>query len=85
MRLFAAAALVLATNTAVAMQAGPDRPEKTADTADKIVCKRFVETGSLVKSYRTCKTKGEWQRERDGLRALGASTSCRATGAGGSC
>lgn len=42
-------------------------PHKEADSAagkpDKIVCKRLVETGSLVRGAKTCKTRTEWDRD----------------------
>ena len=69
-RTFAAVLLAgtLAT-TALAAPAARDEAEKASDSQDKIICKRFVETGSLVKGYRTCKSKRDWERERDALRA----------------
>jgi hypothetical protein len=59
--------------------------EKAADSKDRVVCKRFLRTGSLVDGYRTCKTKGEWERERDNLRSLSSSSSCRNAANGGPC
>jgi hypothetical protein len=44
---------------------------------DRIVCRRFLRTGSLVDSYRTCKTNREWQREHENLQRLSVSNSCR--------
>lgn len=62
------------------------KPTPSADARDKIVCKRFVETGSLVKSYKTCKTNAEWQQERANVRQnLDVSNSCRALANGGAC
>lgn len=68
---------------AIAVVAGPamaakekDAPEKSADARDKMVCKRFLETGSLVKGHRVCKTKAEWERERENLQELNARASC---------
>lgn len=58
---------------AVASQTKPgrasDAPEAAADKQEKLICKRFIETGSLVKGYRTCKSKREWERERENIRA----------------
>jgi len=62
-----------------------DAPESAAGARDKIVCKRFVKTGSLVDGYRTCKTKWEWERERENVSQLSVSDSCRNRGTGGSC
>ena len=51
-----------------------------------MVCKRFLETGSLVKSYKTCKTNAEWERERANIRQNNdRSNSCRIAGEGGAC
>jgi hypothetical protein len=57
-----------ATGTAPAKPA-PKREvaERSADKYDKVICKKFVETGSLVRGYRECKTKWEWERERDAI------------------
>lgn len=80
---FAGAFLVSATGQAAPTSA--DSSERAADPRDKVVCKRFVRTGSLADSYRTCKTKWEWERERENLRQLNAANSCRATAEAGSC
>lgn len=46
--------------------------------SEKIVCKRFIETGSLVKGRRECKSEADWQRERDLARQRGDGvSSCR--------
>ncbi|MDO6413297.1 hypothetical protein Q4F19_02780 [Sphingomonas sp. BIUV-7] len=61
--------------------------EKSADATDKVICKKFLETGSLVKGYRVCKTKAEWQQGRDDVRKTMTMTgqmSC-ASGNGGAC
>ena len=79
-----AASLLLLHAAAPAAQAGRnDAGERAADARDKIVCKRFVETGSLVRGYRTCKTKWEWERERENLRQFNVSDSCRDRANGG--
>jgi hypothetical protein len=62
------------------------KPTPSADARDKIVCKRFVETGSLVKSYKTCKSNADWERERANIRQNNdRSNSCRIAGEGGAC
>jgi hypothetical protein len=71
-----------------AIASGPqsDTRERADDPPDKRICKRFLETGSLVRGYRVCKTKSEWERERDNLRQGGtAAASCRSMGQTGSC
>jgi periplasmic protein TonB len=35
---------------------------RTADP-DKVICKKFTKTGSLVQSTRTCKTRREWAKQ----------------------
>ena len=39
-----------------------DKPETVSSKPDKVVCKRLVETGSLVRGAKTCKTRAEWDR-----------------------
>jgi hypothetical protein len=63
----------------------PGEAEKASDPAEKVICKRFNETGSLVKSTRVCKTKADWERERDALRAQNTGASCGNAGSTGSC
>jgi len=46
------------------------------DGRDRITCRRFLRTGSLVDSYRTCKTNREWQREHENIQHLSVSDSC---------
>jgi hypothetical protein len=69
--------------------AGPgvdaDRPEVASDAGDRVICKRFAKTGSLVASYKDCKTKREWQREREARQQLSVVDSCAARGNGGAC
>lgn len=73
-----AAACILAASTAAGAAPQPaDAPEQPADPNEKIVCKTFTRIGTLASRYRTCKTKGEWQRERDNLRQVNISDSCR--------
>jgi hypothetical protein len=80
---FVAYSLMVTTATATAASAAtstaPKREvaEKAADGQEKMICKRFLETGSLVKGYRTCKTKRDWERERDAIRMHnGGGNSC---------
>jgi hypothetical protein len=81
--MLATAALASALSvTAAAAPTVQDKAEKSSDPQDKIICKRFVETGSLVKAQRTCKSKRDWERERDAIRTLGnPSGSCGQAGA----
>lgn len=61
-------------------------PKKGAKSPDTMICRRFAETGSLVSTYKTCKTKREWDMERENLRMSGPGVdSCRNTANGGPC
>ena len=43
--------------------AGPVAAAGTkADDPDRLICKRFQETGSLVRSQKKCFTKAEWDQ-----------------------
>lgn len=77
-----ASCLIGGTAVQAAPRAGVDAPEKAAGNPDKVVCKRFVKIGSLVDGYRTCKTKGEWERERDNLRQVNWSNPCKSAESG---
>jgi hypothetical protein len=59
-----------------APRAGVNAGETAAGQPDKIVCKRFTRIGSLVDGYRTCKTKKEWERERENVRTINWSSPC---------
>jgi hypothetical protein len=83
-RSLAFASMLLITASAVAAPK-TDAAEKAADDRDKVICKRFLETGSLVRGYKTCKTKWEWERERENLRSVNVSDSCANRGSGGPC
>ena len=79
-----ASALLVAQATSGAPRR--DATESAADPQEKMICKRFAETGSLVGSYRICKTKREWERERDNIRAGGPGIdSCANRANGGPC
>ena len=75
-RLVLASMIAVAAASAVAAPAKRETGERSADGQEKVICKRFAETGSLVKTYRTCKTKREWERERDAIRAARGGNSC---------
>ena len=68
--------LLSATAANAAPRQGVDAAEKPAGNPDKVVCKRFVRIGSLVDGYRTCKTKKEWERERDNVRTVNWTNPC---------
>jgi hypothetical protein len=86
MRFFLAAALFLpVVGSAAAAPPQKDVGEKSADPGSKVICKKFLETGSLVRGYRVCKTKTEWQRDRDLIRQSTATTSCQNAAMGSPC
>jgi hypothetical protein len=66
-----------------AARAGVNAGETAAGKPDKIVCKRFTRIGSLVDGYRTCKTKKEWERERENVRTINWSSPCNQGNSGG--
>ena len=88
LRPFAALLLVVAV-PAVANAKPPRDPadlgEKASDDKDKMICKRFLETGSLISSHRTCKPKREWERSRANTGTLNAVNSCAISSEGLGC
>jgi hypothetical protein len=77
-----ACAVICAAPAQAAPRKGVDAPETAAGNPDKVVCKRFTQIGSLVASYRTCKTKREWERERENLRQINYSSPCKSAESG---
>lgn len=83
---FAAVVLALSATAALSAPGTNEAGEKASDSGDKVICKRFVRTGSLVDGTRECKTKREWERERNTMRAPSSEiSSCRNSGNGGPC
>ena len=81
------AAALIAVSTLSHAQA-PRRTSSTeaAGPSDEIICRRFLRTGTLADYYRTCKTRGEWDRERRNVRqGLNVANSCRLVGGGIGC
>ncbi|QJU59657.1 hypothetical protein HL653_19555 [Sphingomonas sp. AP4-R1] len=67
-----------------------DKPEKAGDAGDRMICKKFIETGSLVKGKRVCMTKAGWERQRltvqgNVARGLGQSVACASMASGITC
>lgn len=87
MQLFAKHFLaVLAAAQGVTAQAqSSGTPHRPTEPRDRITCRRFVRTGSLINGYRSCKSNREWAREHDNIRLPAATSSCRSQGEGGSC
>jgi hypothetical protein len=40
----------------------------SAEPANKVICKKFVETGSLVRKKKICRTRADWNKESSALR-----------------
>jgi len=70
---------VMAASLSLAGTAAADTPAKTVATPDdsgvgdqRIICKKHLETGSLVKRVKKCFTKAEWdliaEREQVGFK-----------------
>ena len=80
--LFAFTAITAAASAAYAVPPGGCTSAK-ADQRDRVICRRFIRTGSLVDGYRTCKTRAEWDREHENVQHFSVSDSCRDRGNGG--
>lgn len=76
--IFAAASALAAATAAHALP--PTTGTSAAGPRDRIICRRYVRTGSLVDGYRTCKTRAEWDREQENVRQFGLSDACRLRG-----
>lgn len=59
-----ATSLLLALAAATQPVSSQVAPSTAGTTRDKLVCKRFSETGSLVKKRKVCHTKAQWGRLR---------------------
>jgi hypothetical protein len=62
-----------------------DQGERSAEDRSRVICKKFPETGSLVKTYRVCKTKAEWELGRDRVREGMSNNPASCRSAGGAC
>ena len=70
-----------------AAHAGPPaQPAKHgAIDPEKMTCKRFIRTGSLIDGYRICKKNKEWNADVDTARQVGESIIKNQCGHDGSC
>ena len=67
-------------------QVKPQKVELAGDPGDKVICKKFMETGSLVRGTRVCKPKRDWERSRDEMRANMTTTNgCKSLDNTGGC
>ena len=84
--IFTVAALVSAATAVYATPPATGTPAKADNPRDRIVCRTYLDTGSLVRSTRSCKTRREWDAEAANLRAASSSSdSCRNEANGGQC
>jgi hypothetical protein len=63
--------LTLALMADAATAAPPVVAAKPADPMDKVTCRRELETGSLVKARKDCRTRREWNRRSEAAQAEG--------------
>jgi hypothetical protein len=66
---FLFSAVLVGSLASAAVAASKENSARTVDKADKVICRRYVEIGSLVKGIRICKTKREWDLEHENVRA----------------
>jgi hypothetical protein len=78
--IFTIAASLVAATSAQAVSSPAGTSTRAADPRDRIICRRYLRTGSLADTYRTCKTRGEWDREQENIRQLSVSDTCRMRG-----
>lgn len=45
--------------------------ETKETSSGKMICKKFVDTGSLVKGRKICKTSSQWEKERQRAQQTG--------------
>ena len=69
--------------SAAAPKAESDRPEAAADKQDRVICKSFPVIGSLVATTKECKTKRQWEAERNNLTQRNPFGSCAGSGGAG--
>jgi hypothetical protein len=79
--LFAVASAFAAATAAHAVPPPAGTSARSVDARDRIICRRYLRTGSLVDGYRTCKTRAEWDREQENVRQLSVTDSCATRGA----
>jgi hypothetical protein len=84
--IFTVATLLSAATAVYAVPPARGTPAKSDNPRERIVCRTFLDTGSLVRSTRTCKTRREWDADAANLRAASStSDSCRNEANGGQC
>lgn len=69
LRAFSICGLLLLSAPAFAETTTAAAPAQTSEAKkEKLICRREVETGSLVKAKKTCFTKSEWDKIGDAAR-----------------
>ena len=90
-RLMMAATVAAVLSSGAAWAAGVENPVAPAANSDdqKIICKKTLEIGSLVKKNKQCFTKAEWERiaesQRTGAQKLARDLSGSCGQNGGVC
>lgn len=69
MRILLATALLLGTAPALAQTPAPAAARPARGSPDEVVCKREVNTGSLIQGKRTCMTRAQWQAQAEAAQA----------------
>jgi hypothetical protein len=83
-RTILALVLLNCTLPALAEQPNTDSAAPPKPKTEKVICKTFPKTGSLISTYKACKPAREWEREREALtQGAGVSDSCRDRANGG--
>lgn len=65
MRVAFAAVAAVSLVCAAPVAADPSARPKAATGKDKLICKRWTDTGSLVARVRACHTRADWDRIMD--------------------
>ncbi len=58
----------LAATAFVAAAAGAAEPAKPALDDDKVICKKSVDTGSLIRGKKRCMTRKQWNESAEAMR-----------------
>lgn len=71
---------LLVVTSAQAVPSSAGSAARAVDPRERIICRRYLRTGSLADTYRTCKSRADWDREQENIRQLSVSDACRMRG-----
>ncbi len=74
--------LALPALVAAAPASDANRPERVGDPQDRMICKTFPVTGSLIATNKICLTKHEWDWKHSNLTQRDAIGTCAGPNAG---